>query len=75
MKLVDASPSRQMRKKNLTNFLSIFQARPDDITNLYKEINKRIDLEKSRTPTSSTNDDVTSDSNEKLSVEKLSVEK
>lgn len=45
------------------------QARPDDITNLYKEINKRIDLEKSRTPTSSTNDDVTSDSNEKSTVE------
>lgn len=45
-----------------------FQARPDDITNLYKEINKRIDLEKSRTPTSSTRtDDVT---NEKLPVEK-----
>lgn len=47
----------------------IFQARPDDISNLYKEINKRIDLEKSRTPTSST-DDLTSDSNEKSSLEK-----
>ncbi|XP_037029263.1 ran-binding protein 3 [Bradysia coprophila] len=47
-------------------------ARPDDITNLYEEINKRIDLEKSRTPTSSTTNDtvVTSDSKDESTVEK-----